>query len=948
MKTKFISKSILFGAFISIISLLGCKEKVEFPEHDSFLKVETKSINFEETAGETLLPVKSNGAYVVSVASGGEWCTATVQSGGILLQVTPNDEKDVRKTTLEVSLATFKETIEIAQLGWGKALLLSSYSTEVGAPGGKAKVDVTTNIEYAYKIDGGDGWVISQSGSRSDNHPVVTNTYIFEVLPNDGGIRKAAITFFDKDQDSNFEPVTFSLNQNGIGDYQPGSPEDIKDDIKVKVINGTASSFQSGEGIEKSFDGDINTIYHSDYNNKGDSYFPITLEYNFEKESNMDYFVYYPRSYGSNGLFKEVDIEVKTNANTRGTEEWKKVMTYDFKGNSNAMRVDFQESLIGVSSIRFVVKSGTGDGQGFASCAEMEFYKKNPENFDWSVLFSDPTCSELKPGITEKDILNCKYSVFQNIAYYMFYNKYPKEFRIASFKSYPHPDIQAGINKTGTYSLLDNPTGIAVDAGEDLVVMADLNGQTASLRIQNLDKSGGDGFGGDNYPLANGVNKIRIKNKGLVYVMYHTSDLNSLPDIKLHFVTGKVNGYYDSQNPVLKDRYAELLNNAVDPYFDVVGKYAHLTFPTSRFRNHTKDLKRLIDYYDQIVYNEQMLMGLVKYNKEFKNRMYFNVMYHSYMYSTSYHTGYHDNTLGELCNDENFKSAVWGPAHEVGHSNQTRPGLKWLGTTEVTNNIMSEYIQTTVFGAPSRIQVEDMGNKVASNRYAKAWNGIIVDQLPHASHDDVFCKLVPFWQLELFMGKVNGKTPLEQEDNGGFYPDVYEYIRTNPDFKSPGEQQLEFVYIACKCAQLNLLDFFEKWGFLKEVDIEIDDYGKGRMTINKSQIDDVRSRVEKLGLQKLTIPVEYISDNNYMVFKNKEAIVKGTSNRNGNIITMTDWKNVVVYEVRENKPDGKLIAVSEGVNSPSNVASFEIRNGWKDNYKVYAVQYDNKRVEVSF
>ena len=48
----------------------------------------------------------------------------------------------------------------------------------------------------------------------------------------------------------------------------------------------------------------------------------------------------------------------------------------------------------------------------------MEFYKKNPENFDYTQLFSDPSCSELKPGITEQDILACDHSFFKNIAYY--------------------------------------------------------------------------------------------------------------------------------------------------------------------------------------------------------------------------------------------------------------------------------------------------------------------------------------------------------------------------------------------------------------------------------------------------------------------------------------------------------------------------------------------------
>lgn len=932
-------------SFIVFLLLLSCQKNENIEVQSPFLKLETNSINFTEKQNQQKITIKSNGTYTVNILSGKEWCGAEIQSDGLLITVGSNPDKNIRRAEIDIILGPLKETVKVAQLGWGKAILLSSDNIRVNTAGGEFKVDVTTNIDFKYQLESTD-WIKESAVSRSDEHPVVTGKCSFFVEPNKGNSRTASIIFTDTDEVSDIEPVTLTVTQSGLDDYNPVKPEDIKDDIPVKIKGGWASSFHPGEEIEKSFDGNKNTMYSSSWDNSGENYFPITLEYYFEDNTSIDYFIYYPRLSGSNGLFKIVDIEVKSCANNRGAYEWKKVMTFDFKGSNSATRVDFPSPLIGISAVRMIVKSGAGDGRGFATCSEMEFYKKNPENFDWKVLFTDKTCTELKAGITEKEILECNYSFFQNIAYYMYNDKYPEEFRIAEFKAYPHPDSQAKINKTNTYSLLDNPTGISVEKDEYLVVLSDLKDQRVSLLVQNLDKPGGDGFGGDTYPLTSGVNKIKMHNRGLVYVMYHDSDYSSLPKVKLHIATGSVNGYYDSENPALNNRAQELLNKATDKYFDVLGKYAHLTFPTSRFRNHTKDLKKLIGFYDDIVYNEQMLMGLVRCNRMFVNRMYFNVMYHSYMYSTSYRTGYNDGTLSDICDDSRFKDVVWGPAHEVGHSNQTSPGLKWVGTTEVTNNIMSEYIQTTIFNADSRLQVEYMGNKVASNRYATAWNGIVVDKLPHALHGDVFCKLVPFWQLELYMGKVKGETPLQKEDKGGFYPDVYEYIRTNPDKPNAGEQQLEFVYIASKCAKLNLLDFFEKWGFLREIDRDIEDYWTERLTVTKSQIEDIKRRVNALGYEKPVEPIEYISDNNYRIFKEEKAVIPGIAQINGNVLTMTNWKNVIAYEIRDKSVEGKLIAVSEGINVPSNIASFEVRGGWKESYKVYAVQYDNKRIEV--
>lgn len=53
--------------------------------------------------------------------------------------------------------------------------------------------------------------------------------------------------------------------------------DELKDDIKLTVKSGEASSFQPGEGIEKSFDGDLSTMYHSAWKNSATDYFPITL-----------------------------------------------------------------------------------------------------------------------------------------------------------------------------------------------------------------------------------------------------------------------------------------------------------------------------------------------------------------------------------------------------------------------------------------------------------------------------------------------------------------------------------------------------------------------------------------------------------------------------------------------------------------------------------------------
>ena len=943
-------KTLSLWAFVTagVLSLSSCSSSDE-PKGatDPFLNVKVSTLNFSEDGQSETIAVQSNVDW--SCSSDAAWINATKGAQAINVSVTENDQKTVREGNITINTNSgLKHTVNVKQLGWGKAILLSVTSATAPASGDVLDIEVTANITVI--AEPSDEWIVNNTGSRSDSHPMVTSGYSFKIRSNSSDqSRNGTIVFKDIDEVTEVSPVSLTIRQEGLGDYVATGTGEIKDDIMVKVVSGEASSYQAGTPIENSFDGDKNTIYHSSWSNGGSNYYPITLTYYFDSED-MDYFVYYPRMDGGyNGHFETVDIEVLSHANSRAEDEWKHVMSHEFGGRSSASKVEFPESLIGVTAVKFIVKKGYGDGQGFVSCAEMEFYKKNPENFSWDVLFTDPSCSELKQGVTIEDIEACKFSFYKNIAFYMFYNRYDKEFRVDKFKAYEHPNRQSATNKTSSYSILDNPTGMKVASGEEFIVLADLKGENVSLRVQDLNVPGGDGFNtAQEYPLSTGLNKLKIEKGGLVYVMYHTDKFDTAPAINLHFASGKVNGYYDSQNQKHKGRAKELLNKAIDTYFDVVGKYAHLTFPTSRFKNHTTDLDALIDAFDKIVYSEQLLLGLEKYDRMFHNRMYFNVIYTSYMYSTSYHTAYHDDTLGELCNERTLTtSSIWGPAHEVGHSNQTRPGLRWLGMTEVTNNIMSEYIQTTVFSQPSRLQSENMGNSSNPNRYSSGWNGIIVAGIPFSQHSDVFCQLIPFWQLELYFGKVLGHTPLEQADHGGFYPDVYEYFRTHSDMSDNGACQLEFAYVASLCSGYDLTDFFEKWGFFVPVDAQIDDYGSGRLTVTENMANSLKERIKALGLSKPAGPIEYINDLNYPYFKNKGNVAKGSATRSDKTLTMTDWQNVVVFEVRENNANGKLIHVSDGKLEASSKASFTVPS-WNDNYKVYAVQYDGNRIEVTF
>lgn len=136
--------------------------------------------------------------------------------------------------------------------------------------------------------------------------------------------------------------------------------------VKVPVSVGVASEARIGEEMEKSFDGDMSTIYHSEWTTQ----FPVTLEYFFTNANRIDYLKYYPRpAPNPNGNFKEIEVWVKTGTQT----EYSKYGDYNFNGSNEYSQVDFTEGLYNPTAIKIVVNSGVNY---YASCAEMEFYKK--------------------------------------------------------------------------------------------------------------------------------------------------------------------------------------------------------------------------------------------------------------------------------------------------------------------------------------------------------------------------------------------------------------------------------------------------------------------------------------------------------------------------------------------------------------------------------------------
>jgi len=477
--------------------------------------------------------------------------------------------------------------------------------------------------------------------------------------------------------------------------------------------------------------------------------------------------------------------------------------------------------------------------------------------FDYSTIFTDISYSKLKEGVTREAINAIPDLFFKDIALKLFLNIYDGTgFRAQEYRAWVHPERQAAATRTLPYSLRDNPTGIYVKKDDDLLVFADTQGQSVSLLSQDLSTEGGWWTNRNEYPLMDGINRIKARKDGSIYVQYYSDLGENAPKIRLNFVTGAVNGYFDSQKHQ-PGEWSRLLNAAVAPDFDLVGKFAHLTFPVASFKANTPDGKALIDAWDEMVRLEHEFMGVYKYNKLFTNRLYGHYCETGWFYAESYHTGYHPSAAPDILNVGKFKtSGIWGPAHEVGHINQVTSGVNWRGMREVTTNIYSLHVQTS-FGNPSRMLDKSDGSY--ANTYAKAFDTLLGKNKPH-NGQDAFVQLIPFWQLKLYLCDALGKTD--------FYKDLLYHMMTSPNpgsaAETDGRYQLNFVRVVCSLANLDLTDFFQKWGFLTPIDTRIEN---NQFTITQAQIDALKAEIAAKNYPKPEKDVTGITDTNVNSYK---------------------------------------------------------------------------------
>ena len=811
---------------------------------------------------------------------------------------------------------------------------------ELDRTSAKFEIPVETNLAFdQWRVDQTERWFAATKKRVDDQHSAVSVT-VYENTT--GAKRTAKITV---SSESKRITRTITITQYGNNEVV------VDEDSRVRPSDARASEQQDdNQSISKTLDGDFASHFHSRWNG---TRFPVTLEYFFKGDQVIDYLIYYTRN--GNGNFGKLSISVATDA----ARTYEKIGDYDFheKGTPSVVQIP-----VGLkpTAIKFSVESGLG---GFASCAEMEFYRSNTaKTLETKLLtvFTDATCTELKPNVTDEQI-EALGDYFGRVARAIrdnSYDPYEKEFRIRSYEAYSNNVEWRDKLMTRTYSDLDNPTGIAVKPGDEVIVcVGDTHGKDVSIQCipeELVRHSDGDyvqpAAQGDSYILREGVNKIKIKNDGQLFVMYNTDILS--PDakpIKIHIPlgSGTVTGFFDLKEHKTDERYAELLRKATHKYFCVRGNTFMFYFHRNKMPN---KILGAINLWDNIGQWEQELCGIDEYRGEGKpfNNHLFGMSpeannHQMFLWASDYRMAFIYTVLHEILVDANTILAtpnpIWGPAHEMGHVHQQ--AINWDPSTETSANLFAHYVQEKLGKYTSH------GPGLQSLAQLRAdceasWYDIA--QCP-SEYKAVNNRM--WWQLYIYYHRLGVKPD--------FWKGVFNEMRElhMEHNEEAGRKQLEFAKACCRVAGEDLSEFFDLWGFFVPYSKT---YGSTRCVVTRTMADEARRYMEQFPKPKQ--PLQYIEDRKAVGYKdgdfnraeigdlgffetyqaNPKLSADISAKISGRNVTVSNGNEAVMLEVRKGGETGPILYFSNFLKFtvPSNVNI--------SGCSLYAVQADGKRV----
>lgn len=341
---------------------------------------------------------------------------------------------------------------------------------------------------------------------------------------------------------------------------------------------------------------------------------------------------------------------------------------------------------------------------------------------------------------------------------------------------------------TGFYASPNEKITIQVDGTQNIQAYIGTVSYDGAWNMDSLVKS---------FTLKSGENTIESPNGGMIYFYNPQQGGTVQTEIK----TGGTPTPFFELGKNTKQDLVDMLDKYPDAHaVELKGERSLITASPEKVKKYllgsNTDPVELLKKIDEAIRIEDRVSGLSEEQAD-KHYIHFVEDTHSdyYMYAFSGRTAYVGESIQYVLDINKFTKDGWGPWHEMGHQRQQNP-WKWDGLGEVTTNIYSMSVQRA-FGNTSRLE---------NGTYAKAFTYLNKPQSEKDFNkiDDVFVKLVMFWQLDLTFGEE-------------FYPKLHQLYRAIPKEELPktsDEKIQAFIYNTSKVAKQNLLPFFDQWGLL--------------------------------------------------------------------------------------------------------------------------------------
>lgn len=382
--------------------------------------------------------------------------------------------------------------------------------------------------------------------------------------------------------------------------------------------------------------------------------------------------------------------------------------------------------------------------------------------------------------------------------------------------------------------------------------------------MRNVERSSASG---DGYSLTKGVNVVKIRKAGLLFIDYEVdnttdgsapfTELSSYPSLNIHIEGGAVNGCFDITRGHTNEDW-EIMKDVLFKQYDYLqlrsGKQLYNMNRDLVIAACPEKMAGLLGLWDKIVTMEHNVMGLNEFNGFFNTPlMVVSFVGEGHMFASTYGTYYNENTVAGVMNYEQMFAggALWGPAHEIGHINQKY--INMIGQTEVSNNLFSNIAIYQNGHLTSR--AEYVYNTLKNMSDGVYWNLRWIWERTH-----LYFQLYQFFHIQGFMPD--------------FYQKLFSALRTDPlvhvkdKFIDATDDYLKFYKKACEVSGYDLTELFQAYGFfivptndnefygdytlagVTKKAFKVGDYGEFYLCVTQEMIDNTIAAVKAMNLKK--------------------------------------------------------------------------------------------------